>query len=96
MLPRTGRERAPMKEVTKEQFKQLYFKHGGKDSGWTRDYWNRFFEQDERPGVRYLAEEPETRRHTRMMIASDADPPEHRLFFMTEEAEEGFFRGEDE
>jgi hypothetical protein len=46
--------------------------------------------------VRYLAEEPETRRHTRMMIASDADPPEHRLFFMTEEAEEGFFGGEDE
>ena len=44
MLPRTDGERAPMKEVTKEQVKQLYFKRGGKYSGWTRDYWNQSFE----------------------------------------------------
>ena len=50
-----------MKEVTKEQFKELYFKlGGGSAAGWGLDYWNKFFEDNETPGMKYLAQEPET------------------------------------
>jgi len=34
-----------MREVTKEQFKEIYFKLGG-GLGWTLEYWNKFFEDD--------------------------------------------------
>ena len=37
-----------MKEVTKEQFKEIYFKHRG--SGWSLDYWNKFFEEEKKNG----------------------------------------------
>ncbi len=79
-----------MKEVTKEQFKEIYFKLGG-GSGWTPEYWNEFFEDEKRPGMKYLVKEPETPEHTRMMIVTDYGRNEYRLFFLTEESEESFF-----
>ncbi len=79
-----------MKEVTKEQFKEVYFRLGG-GQGWDADYWNKFFEVDTRPGMKYLVEEPATPEHTRMMIVTDFGMNEYRLFFMTEESEESFF-----
>ena len=79
-----------MKEVTKEQFKEIYFRLGG-GVGWTLEYWNKFFEDEKRPGMKYLIQEPETPEHTRMMIVMDYDKNEYRLFFMTEESEEAFF-----
>ena len=79
-----------MREVTKEQFKEIYFKLGG-GLGWTLEYWNKFFEDDKRPGWKYLLQEPETPEHTRMMIVTDFGSKEYRLFFLTEESEESFF-----
>lgn len=81
-----------MKEVTKEQFKELYFRlGGGAAAGWDQEYWNKFFEGEKKPGRKYLLEEPETTEHTRMMIVEDLDSNECRLFFLTEESEETFF-----
>ena len=86
-----------MKEVTKEEFKKLYFKSGGgAATGWGLDYWNKFFVDNERTDMKYQVEEPETPEHTRMMIVTDYGAKEYRLFFLTEEAEDGFleFPGE--
>jgi len=81
-----------MQEVTKEQFRDIYFKlGGGAATGWSAEYWDKFFEKDKRPGMKYLVEEPETQEHTRMMIVADFSVNEYRLFFMTEESEESFF-----
>ena len=41
--------------------------------------------------MKYLVEDPATPEHTRMMIVTDGDRKEYRLFFMTEEGEESFF-----
>ena len=81
-----------MKAVTKEQFKDIYFRLGGGDTaGWGLEYWNKFFEDNGTPDMKYLVHEPETPEHTRMMIVTDYSTNEYRLFFMTEEAEEHFF-----
>jgi hypothetical protein len=40
---------------------------------------------------RELVEEPQIPEHTRMMIVTDYDRNEYRLFFLTEESEESFF-----
>jgi hypothetical protein len=81
-----------MKEVTKEQFKELYFRLGGGEAaGWDEEYWNKFLGDEKRPGRKFLLEEPETPEHTRMMIVEDLDSNECRLFFLTEESEETFF-----
>ena len=86
-----------MKEATKGQFKEIYFKlGGGAETGWGLEYWNTFFEDEKRPGMKYLLEEPETPAHTRMMIVADYDRNEYRLFFLTEESEESLFDFPDE
>jgi hypothetical protein len=86
-----------MKEVTREQFKEIYFKlGGGTATGWGLEYWNEFFEDEKIPGMKYLLEEPETPEHTRMMIVTDYGLNEHRLFFLTEESEESLFDFPDE
>jgi hypothetical protein len=86
-----------MKEVTKEQFKEIYFKlGGGAATGWGLEYWNEFFEDKKIPGMKYLLEEPETPEHARMMIVKDYDMNEYRLFFLTEESEESLFDFPDE
>ena len=76
-----------MKEVTKEQFKEIYFKlGGGAATGWGLEYWNKFFEDEKRPGM----------KHTRMMIVTDYNSNQYRLFFLTEESEESLFDFPDE
>ena len=80
------------KEVTKEKFKEVYFRlGGGKRSGWTADYWQKFFENNATPGWKYMVEEPRSPKHVRMFIVTDVKAREYRLFFMTEESEEDFF-----
>jgi hypothetical protein len=77
------------KEVTKEKFKEIYFRlGGGKRSGWTADYWQKFFEDKAEPGWKFMVEEPKSPKHVRMYIVTDAQAKEYRLFFMTEESEE--------
>jgi hypothetical protein len=81
-----------MRKVTKAQFRDLYFRLGGGEAaGWGAAYWDKFFGDDARADMTYLAEEPVTACHTRMMIVTDYDTRQHRLFFMTEEDEENFF-----
>ncbi len=80
-----------MKEVTKAKFKEVYFRLGGASGGWTEEYWGQFFENDPRPGMKYLLEEPASPAHNRMMIVTDFASNEYRLFFLTEESEEDFF-----
>jgi hypothetical protein len=76
-----------MKEVTKEQFKEIYLNLGGG----SLVYWDTFYEAEKRPGMKYRVEEPQTPEHTRMMVVTDYGENEYRLFFMTEESEESFF-----
>jgi len=86
-----------MKEVTKERFKEIYLKlGGGAAAGWGLEYWNTFFEDEKRQGMRYMLEEPETPAHSRMMIVTDFDVNEYRLFFLTEASEESLFSFPDE
>ena len=80
-----------MKEVTLDQFREIYFRLGGGDrAGWGQAYWDQFFATATGPAMKYLIEEPPTPSHNRMMIVSDFAAREYRLFFMTEESEESF------
>jgi len=74
-------------EVTKEKFKDLYFKYATVHSGWTEQYWNQFHEREE--GRRYFYSAPATSETTRMFIVSDKINV--RMIFLTEEADESFF-----
>ena len=77
------------KEVTKEKFREVYFRlGGGKRSGWTAGYWQKFFEDNDKPGWKFMVEEPRSAKHVRMFIVTDTKAKEYRLFFMTEESEE--------
>jgi hypothetical protein len=80
-----------MKEVTKAEFKDAYFRLGGGKDGWTRSYWDKFYEPEPKVPMKYLVEEPPTPAHTRMFVVDDHAAKEYRLFFMTEEAEETHF-----
>jgi hypothetical protein len=88
--PDSAKGNAPVfKEVTKERFKEIYFRlGGGKASGWTAEYWQEFFENKAKPGWKYMVEEPRSAKHIRMNIVTDNKAQEYRLFFMTEEDEE--------
>lgn len=37
-----------MKTVSKEEFKEMYFKHGRGKDGWGQSYWDEFFEKEAR------------------------------------------------
>lgn len=79
-------------EVTKERFKEIYFRlGGGESSGWTGDYWRKFFEDEVKPGWRFMVEEPRSPKHDRMWIVTDDETKEYRLFFMTDQSTEDFF-----
>ncbi len=85
-------ERTNFKEVPKEKFKEIYFRlGGGYYSGWTADYWQKFYEDEVKPGWKFMVQEPESPKHGRMWIVADDAAKEYRLFFMTEESTENFF-----
>jgi hypothetical protein len=65
------------REITKEEFKRLYFQNAG--YGWTEEYWDKFFEHEE--GKKYFYREPDSPQATRMFIGSDAQS--HRIYFLT-------------
>ena len=89
-LPDSAKGNAPaFKEVTKEKFKEMYFRlGGGKRSGWTAEYWQEFFENKAKPGWKFMVEEPRSAKHIRMNIVTDNKAKEYRMFFTTEEEEE--------
>jgi hypothetical protein len=74
-------------QVSKDEFKKLYFNYAQPNSGWTEDYWNQFFELEKDKS--YFFEEPESPATDRMMIVSGDNG--HRMIFLTENSEEAFF-----
>jgi hypothetical protein len=74
-----------MREVTKSEFRRIYFEVGGGRDGWDAAYWQRFFEDAPRPGMRFMVEDPATAGDTAMWIVSDFAANEYRLFFRTPE-----------
>lgn len=79
-------------EVSKEEFREVYFRLGGGDSsGWTADYWRTSFEDEANPDWRFMVEEPRSPAHERMWIVTDHETKEYRLFFMTEQSTEDFY-----
>jgi len=84
-----NREVVLMKEVSKKEFKKMYFKYGSIVNGWDKKYWKKFFAPIKDKDIIFKIEEPESDNHDRMMIVSEKR--EHRLFFLTEESEESFF-----
>ena len=75
------------REVSKEEFKALYFKYARPDSGWTEDYWNAFYEKE--AGKTYFFTAPDTPKAARMFVVEDRRV--RRMVFLTEKAEESFF-----
>ena len=74
-------------QVSKIEFKKLYFDYAQPNSGWTEDYWNQFFETEQDKS--YFFEEPESPAKDRMMIVSG--DKKHRMIFLTENSEDSFF-----
>jgi len=74
------------REVSKEVFREMYFRLGGAPySGWTAEYWQRFFEDEVHHDWRYLVEAPRTPAHDQMWIVADGKAGEYRLFFLTDD-----------
>ncbi len=82
------------REISKEEFKNLFFHYGvsQKDSGWTSDYWDKFFENEK--GKRYFFTVPDHPEQNRMFIDHTKDT--RRIYLLTEEAEESLFDVGDE
>lgn len=80
-----------MREVSKDEFREVYFRYARDGDGWTKAYWQQFYERDRDPPMRYKVELPNTPDENRMMIVDDFGSREHRLFFMSENAEERLF-----
>lgn len=80
-----------MREVTKAEFREAYFRYGRGEGGWTQDYWIRCFEQSPDLGMKYRVEDPASPDQTRLMVVTDHAAGEHRLFLLTEDAEERLF-----
>jgi len=80
-----------MKEVTKKEFKKIYFKYGTKENGWDKECWKQTFERGKDKDMIFKIEEPKSDNYDKMMIVTDYGEREHRLFFFTEESEESFF-----
>jgi hypothetical protein len=82
----------PFEEVSKETFREVYFRLGGGDrSGWTADHWRKFFEEEVQSGFRFVVQRPATPEHDRMWIVADYAAREYRLFFLTEASTESVF-----
>ena len=83
-------DESTFKQVSKGLFKEIYFRlGGGASTGWTADYWRKFFEEAELDW-RFMVEEPRSPEHNRMFIVTDTKAREFRLFFITEESEDHF------
>ena len=85
-----------MHEVSKDEFREMYFRHAQPNDGWTQAYWDEFYAVDRVPPMRYFVEPPASPAHCRMMIADDYGTRQHRLFFFTDDSEESLFGGSDD
>lgn len=83
---------SPFVAVSKEAFREAYFRYGRPAEGWTEEHWRRTYEQEGRGITAYLVQAPASPQNSRMMIVDDVGRGEARMFFLTEEEEDGFFR----
>jgi hypothetical protein len=84
------------KQVSKNLFKEMYFRlRGGRESGWTADYWWDVIEPCTGSGWKFMVEEPRSAEHNRMFIVIDPKAMEHRMFFLTEQDEDHFMEWPD-
>lgn len=81
-----------MEEVSKAQFKEIFLKYGKVSEGYGPDYWDEFYAAPEREDMKYLIDLPSDPAASRMMVVTDYSSGEYRLFFMTEDQEDSFFR----
>ena len=77
------------REVTKQEFKELFFQHGVSRafSGWTEDYWKQFYEHED--NARYFYTAPSSPDQVMMFI--DSGQGSHRIYLLSEDAAESFF-----
>jgi hypothetical protein len=75
------------REVSKAEFKKLYFRYASPGSGWTEDYWNNFYENEE--NKKYFFTAPDSHLSTQLFIISDDST--RRMVFLTEDSTESFF-----
>jgi hypothetical protein len=77
------------RQITKVEFKRLYVKYGQSkpDTGWTQEYWNRFYENE--TGMKYVVTEPESPNAVMWIGGNDWNT--HRMFFLSEDATESYF-----
>ena len=80
-----------MHEVSKAEFREAYFRYGRGLDGWTQDYWIEHFEKAPDRGMRFCLELPQSPAQNRMLLVADFAAREHRLFFITEDAEDRLF-----
>lgn len=71
------------KEITKEEFKRLYFKYKHCDL----IYWKDFYENE--TNMKYFLAGVENLKSNRMIITSEANI--HRVSFLSEKSEDSFF-----
>ena len=76
------------KEVTREEFKALFFKHATPDSGWTHASWEGIGKNPD-GNKKYFYRPPATPQDDRMFIGNGNDMC--RMYFLTSESEERFF-----
>lgn len=81
-----------MQEVTKEEFKEIFLQYGKSSEGWGADYWEKFYEKPKKENMKYFVRLPSNSDESRMMVVADYSANEYRLFFMSEDQEESFFR----
>lgn len=84
-----GAEETMDREISKLEFKELFFKHGvaQDSSGWTKGYWDTFYEHED--NARYFCTEPTSADNVRMFISSGKGT--HRIFWLGEGSEETLF-----
>lgn len=86
-------DRAPataMQDVSRERFEQLCRHHGTLAQGYGPAYWQAYFAEPAAT-TRYCYWPSASALHTRLMLVSDHARGECRMFFITEDEEEGLF-----
>ena len=74
-----------MREVSKSEFKRIYFELGGGRDGWDAAQWKQTFEENPRPGMKFMVEDPATEDDNQMWLVSDFAAGEYRIFFRSPE-----------
>ena len=78
-----------MEKVSKNKFKDTYFKYGKAEDGWGKKYWDNHYENPKNQEIKYFIQLPTNDQENRMMIVDGKN--ECRLFFLTVDREEAFF-----